>query len=294
MKRTPFQGPLWWRLALLHTFLLGTSNALLSDNQYINSLFVKNQDFSTIEDTWPMRPCDIDAAQDEFVNFSSALAEINSSISNDIFASNSLNKSFLKSIQADKSSNFTEKFNLNLDSVVFDFTTSGKSSKSYQGILLIDSMFSSNFMPCCDQLYIGGKLDPQISIKKNNTSLCVANFPKRSFYEIFAIGQGIITAHGSPGYFFVPPNIHFGHLPLQLIGPGPHKIYWLDADHIDQTGHLEKERDSVSESISDVQYPFSQNGIGSTYDFLGRSSSGNQTLKIMRIDGKWVKVVTVK
>jgi len=38
----------------------------------------------------------------------------------------------------------------------------------------------------------------------------------------------------------VPPNIYFGHLPLQLIGPGAHKIYWLDADHIDDTKHVEK------------------------------------------------------
>jgi hypothetical protein len=241
-----------------------------------------------------VRSCHVDKTQDEFVNFSSALAENNTTIRNDIFATNSLNWSFLKPIQADKSSNFTEKCNLNLDSVVFDFTTSGKSSKSYQGILLIDSMFSSNFMPCCDQLYIGGKLDPQISIKKNNTSLCVANFPKRSFYEIFAIGQGIITAHGSPGYFFVPPNVHFGHLPLQLIGPGPHKIYWLDADHIDETRHLEEERDSISLFMSETRDQYFQNGTGSTYDLLGRTSSENGTMKVRRIDGKWVKVVTVK
>ena len=64
---------------------------------------------------------------------------------------------------------------------MFDFATSGKSSKSYQCILLIDSSFISSFMSCCDQLYIGSKLDPQVSIKKNNTSMCVANFAKSSF-----------------------------------------------------------------------------------------------------------------
>ena len=294
MKRTPFQGPLWWRLALLHSFLLGTNNILLSDNQCVKALFVENQYISTIVYTWPMRSCNIDEAQDEFVNFSSALAENNTTIRNDIFAINSLNWSFLKLIQADLSSTFTEKCNLNLDSVVFDFATSGKSSKSYQCILRIDSSFSSSFMPCCDQLYIGGKIDPQVSMKKNKTSMCVANFPKSSFYEIFAVGQGIITAQGSPGYFFVPPNVHFGHLPLQLIGPGPHKIYWLDADHIDEIGHLEEERDSISLFMSETRDPYFQNGTGSTYDLLGRTSSENGTMKVMRIDGKWVKVVTVK
>ena len=92
----------------------------------------------------------------------------------------------------------------------------------------------------------------------------------------------------------MPPNIYFGHLPLQLIGPGAHKIYWLDADHIDYPKYVEEERDSISLFISEARNPYFQNGTGSTYDLLGRTSSENGTMKVMRIDGKWVKVVTVK
>jgi hypothetical protein len=294
MKRIPFQGSLWWRLTLLYTILLGVNSILVSDNQYFKCILVQKQIFSTIVDKWLLRSYHIDDAQEKFVYFSAASGVNNSSISNDISTINSLNRSFLKPLKADKSSTFPEKFNLSLGSVVFDFVTSGKSSQSFQCTLLIDSSFSSSFMPCCDQLYIGSKLDPQVSIKKNSSSMSVAHYPKSSFYEIFAVGQGIVTASGSPGYFFVPPNIYFGHIPLQLLGPGPHKIYWLEADHIDETGHLQEWLDSSSVSIGETHYPYFQEGIGSGYDFLGRTSSEKGAFKIMRIDGKWVKVVTVK
>ena len=280
MKRIPFQGSLWWRLTLLYTLLLGVSITLVSDNQYLKYSLVQKFVFSTIVEKWLLRSCHIDDAQKKFVYFSAASGVNNSSISSDISTINSLNSSFLKPPKADKSSTFPEKFNLSLGSVVFDFVTSGKSSQS--------------FMPCCDQLYIGSKLDPQVSIKKNSSSMSVAHYPKSSFYEIFAVGQGIVTASGSPGYFFVPPNIYFGHIPLQLLGPGPHKIYWLEADHIDETGHLQEWLDSSSVSIGETHYPDFQEGIGSEYDFLGRTSSEKGAFKIMRIDGKWVKVVTVK
>ena len=48
MKRTPFQGPLWWRLALLHSFLLGTNNILLSDNQCVKASFVETNTFQRL------------------------------------------------------------------------------------------------------------------------------------------------------------------------------------------------------------------------------------------------------
>ena len=294
MKRIPFQGPLWWRLTFLYTFLLGSICVLSADKQFIKNFFVQKKTFSTFEDKWLSRSYHIDDAQDKFVNFSAASGVNNSLISSDISTIVSVNRSFAKPLKADKSSTFPEKWNLNLSSVVFDFVTSGKSSQSFQCTLLIDSSFSSSFMPCCDQLYMGGKLEPQVSMKKNSSSLSVAHYPKRSFYEIFAVGQGVVTASGSPGYFFVPPNIYFGHLPLELLGPGPHKIYWLEADHIDDIGPLQEWRDSSTVSIKETHDLYFQEEIESGYDFLGRTSSEKGAFKIVRIDGKWVKVVMVK
>jgi len=294
MKRTPFQGPLWWRLALLCTFSLGTSSALLSENQHIDICIVKKSNFSTIVDPGLLRSHYNDDTHGKFVDFSAALEANNRSIIGVISTTNRLNRSFTKPLNPQKPSSFVQKYNLSPDSVVFDFTTLGISSKSYQCTLLIDSAFNTSFMTCCDQLYIGGKLTPQVSIRKNSTSMSLAHYPKSSFYEIYAVGEGIINASGSPGYFFVSPNVYFGHLPLHLVGPGPHKIYWLDADHIDEGGQIEEVRESSAVSIPEAGYPYFENGSESDYDFLGRSGSKNGALKIMRIDGKWVKVVKVK
>lgn len=45
MKRIPFQGPLWWRLTFLYTFLLGSICMLSADKQFIKNFFVQKKNF---------------------------------------------------------------------------------------------------------------------------------------------------------------------------------------------------------------------------------------------------------
>ena len=45
MKRIPFQGPRWWRLTFLYTFLLGSICMLSADKQFIKNFFVQKKTF---------------------------------------------------------------------------------------------------------------------------------------------------------------------------------------------------------------------------------------------------------
>lgn len=122
-----------------------------------------------------------------------------------------------------------------LDTVIFDFRTHGINAQSFQSRLYVDTLGFSTMqvMPFCDQYYIGSVLDPHLAIQKNSISLEQACYPQSSYYPLIAVGEGWLEATGDPGYFFVPPDVLPGHQPVLLQGAGPHKVYWLGADHPD-------------------------------------------------------------
>lgn len=122
-----------------------------------------------------------------------------------------------------------------MDTVVFDFRTHGSNAQSFQSRLYVDTLGFSTMqvMPFCDQYYIGSVLDPHLAIQKNSISLEQACYPQSSYYPLIAVGEGWLEATGDPGYFFIPPDVLPGHQPVLLQGAGPHKVYWLGADHPD-------------------------------------------------------------
>jgi len=124
---------------------------------------------------------------------------------------------------------------LSRDTVVFDFRTSGIAAQSFQSRLYVDTLgfATMNVQTFCDQHYIGNVLDPHLAIYKQSVPLEQACYPKSSFYPLMAVGEGWLEASGDPGYFFIPPDVLPGHQPVFLQGMGPHKIYWLGADHPD-------------------------------------------------------------
>lgn len=124
---------------------------------------------------------------------------------------------------------------LRMDTVIFDFRTHGINAQSFQSRLYVDTMgfATMNAMPFCDQYYIGSVLDPHLAIQKQSDSFEQACYPQSSFYPLIAVGEGWLEASGDPGYFFIPPDVLPGHQPVLLQGTGPHKVYWLGADHPD-------------------------------------------------------------
>ncbi len=117
--------------------------------------------------------------------------------------------------------------------VVFDFLTTGKNAAAYTCELIIDSTFQTKIMTCCDIVSPSTMLVPHVAIRKSGANLSLAHYPLSSYYPIVAFGDGTLYATGSSGYFFLPPNLYAGSQPLQLKGPGPHKVYWLGEDHPD-------------------------------------------------------------
>ena len=130
--------------------------------------------------------------------------------------------------------------------VVFDYQTNGKYAAVYTCQLIIDSTFQTKFMSCCDVVLPTSILAPHVAIRKAGSSLSVATYPLSSYYPIVAYGDGTLMASGSPGFFFLPPNLYPGSQPLPLKGPGPHKVYWLGEDHPDSdSAELIKVEDSM-------------------------------------------------
>jgi hypothetical protein len=93
-----------------------------------------------------------------------------------------------------------------------------------------------NLMPFCDQIFYGSLRDPHIVLEKSSNFLSSGCFPLRSYYPLRIVGEGWLTSSGDKGWFFVPPNVLPGDTNVFLPGVGPHKVYWLSADHPDGVG----------------------------------------------------------
>lgn len=123
------------------------------------------------------------------------------------------------------------------DTTSFDFRTTGHGAQSFQAQLHIDSLGGSmNLMPFCDQIFYGSLRDPHIVLEKSSNFLSSGCFPLRSYYPLRIMGEGWLTSSGDKGWFFVPPNVLPGDTNVFLPGVGPHKVYWLSADHPDGVG----------------------------------------------------------
>lgn len=178
------------------------------------------------------------------------------------------------------------------DTVQFSFTTAARiGGGSYTASLYIDPVFSTSFMPCCDQIYLGSPLQTQVVVRKAKTSFAVANYPRSSYYPIMVVGEGTLTAKGAPGYFFVAPNIIPGHQNVVLRGKGPHKVYWLGADHPDGTGDSEYAEQLSVEELPSVP---DHKTLKQAWDILGRPGGAEADFELQFIDGEWKKVVRVE
>ena len=179
------------------------------------------------------------------------------------------------------------------DTVNFEWTTSGKGAASYKATLFIDSAYHASYMPCCDQLFLGGPLVPQLSLLKAGTPLLKNHMPKSTHYPIYLVGEGVLKASGAPGWFFLPPNIHAGTKPLTLSGPGPHKVYWLGADHPDIIGEQDEFTESEILGLPEESLPDTLQVEGN-FDILGRPAGKGQSIQLQKIGSKWKKVIKVK
>ena len=182
---------------------------------------------------------------------------------------------------------------IHADTVHFEWKTTGKYSAVYQASLFIDSAFKSTYMPCCDQAFTGTSLAPQLTLLKAGMPLVVNHMPKSSHYPIYLVGEGTLKSFGAQGWFFFPPNLYASNKPLTLVGRGPHKVYWLGADHPDiypgQQFYFEEEllgtaREGFTDTIS----------IDAHFDILGRPSSNMEAVELRKTGRKWRKVIKVK
>jgi len=123
--------------------------------------------------------------------------------------------------------------------------------------------------------------------------LVVNHMPKSSHYPIYLVGEGTLKSFGAQGWFFLPPNLYSSNKPLTLVGRGPHKVYWLGADHPDicpgQQFYFEEEllgtaREGFTDTIS----------IDAHFDILGRPSSNMEAVELRKTGRKWRKVIKVK
>ena len=179
------------------------------------------------------------------------------------------------------------------DTVLFQWTTTGKNAAWYQSALYIDSAYKSGYMSCCDQLQVLGPLTQQLSLIKGTTPLITMYCPKSSYYPLYLVGEGTLLSSGAPGWFFLPPNIYASNKPLKITGKGPHKVYWLGADHPDDLN--EGAHYSESDLLNDVhQQPFDTVVMQRDYDFLGRPTQGSNSIRFEKHGSKWRKVIKLK
>lgn len=182
------------------------------------------------------------------------------------------------------------------DTVSFEWTTTGKNAAVHTATLFIDSAYKPTYMPCCDQLNISGPLSAQVSLLKPNAPLVKSHMPKSSYYPLYLVGDGELRSTGAPGWFFLPPNLYTSSKPLVIRGKGPHKVYWLGADHPDIVqGQTEYSTESIL-GFPEVpaQVPQDTLNVESSFDLLGRKSQGKQSVELQKVNGKWTKVIKVK
>ena len=186
------------------------------------------------------------------------------------------------------------KASVQADTVHFEWITSGAYGAAYTASLYIDSAYKNTFMPCCDQLFLGGSLVPQISLIKGKTPLLISHTPKSAYYPIYLVGEGILKSYGAPGWFFLAPNIYPGDQPLCVSGEGPHKVYWLGADHPDISDGQNNFNETELLRIPERNPKQDTAAFNTYFDLLGRPSIGKQSIELRKEGRKWRKVIKVK
>lgn len=280
MKRTPFLGPILWRPTIVIAIFLAQNLSLKAEKQLLTSDFVQNFTLSTI-------------VQQE-------LESIDTSdftwIENDRYHPPSWPEdsiSFGLALQNRPPLSSVAPLSIHADTVHFEWKTTGKYSAVYQAILFIDSVFKSTYMPCCDQAFTGNSLAPQLTLLKAGMPLVVNHMPKSSHYPIYLVGEGTLKSFGAQGWFFFPPNLYASNKPLTLVGRGPHKVYWLGADHPDicpgQEFYFEEELLGTAREGS-----FDTISIDAHFDILGRPSRTMEPVELRKTGRKWQKVIKVK
>ena len=274
MKRTPFSGPFNGFHVLYCTVFLISTVRLLSVNQVIANPNVYHSKISTLP-------------------HAAALPGLNQS---SIYAENSMVRDTSASLHAGKRSLIPTGdavLSAQPDTVLFQWTTTGKNAAWFQSSLYIDSAYKSGYMSCCDQLQVLGPLTDQLSLIKGTTPLITMYCPKSSYYPVYLVGEGILVSSGAPGWFFLPPNIHASNKPLKITGKGPHKVYWLGADHPDilNEGRCYWESDLLNEVH---EQPFDTVVMQQDYDFLGRPVQGSNRIRYEKRGSKWRKVIKLK
>ena len=280
MKRTPFLGPILWRPTIVIAIFLAQNQSLKAEKQTIRDNLVRNSRLSTITQ---LGRESIDTSDFSWIQ-------------NDRFTQVSWPEdsiTFGLGLQNRPALSSAAPLTIQADTVHFEWKTTGKSSAVYQASLFIDSAFKSTYMPCCDQAFTGTSLAPQLTLLKAGMPLVVNHMPKSSHYPIYLVGEGTLKSFGAQGWFFFPPNLYASNKPLTLVGRGPHKVYWLGADHPDicpgQQFYFEEEllgtaREGFTDTIS----------IDAHFDILGRPSSNMEAVELRKTGRKWRKVIKVK
>jgi hypothetical protein len=280
MKRTPFLGPILWRPTIVTAIFLAQNISLKAEKQLFISRNVEN---STLSTTVQRELESIDTSDFSWIQ-------------NDRFTQASWPEdsiTFGLGLQNRPALSSVAPLSIHADTVHFEWKTTGKYSAVYQASLFIDSAFKSTYMPCCDQAFTGTSLAPQLTLLKAGMPLVVNHMPKSSHYPIYLVGEGTLKSFGAQGWFFFPPNLYASNKPLTLVGKGPHKVYWLGADHPDicpgQQFYFEEEllgtaREGFTDTIS----------IDAHFDILGRPSSNMEAVELRKTGRKWRKVIKVK
>ena len=280
MKRTPFLGPILWRPTIVIAIFLAQNQPLKAEKQTIRDYLVRNSMLSTITQ---LGRESIDTSDFSWIQ-------------NDRFTQASWPEdsiTFGLGLQNQPALSSVAPLSIHADTVHFEWKTTGKYSAVYQASLFIDSAFKSTYMPCCDQAFTGTSLAPQLTLLKAGMPLVVNHMPKSSHYPIYLVGEGTLKSIGAQGWFFFPPNLYASNKPLTLVGKGPHKVYWLGADHPDicpgQQFYFEEEllgtaREGFTDTIS----------IDAHFDILGRPSSNMEAVELRKTGRKWRKVIKVK
>ncbi|MGB1111980.1 MAG: hypothetical protein ACPG3S_02680 [Schleiferiaceae bacterium] len=280
MKRTPFLGPILWRPTIVIAIFLAQNQPLKAEKQTIRDYLVRNSMLSTITQ---LGRESIDTSDFSWIQ-------------NDRFTQASWPEdsiTFGLGLQNQPALSSVAPLSIHADTVHFEWKTTGKYSAVYQASLFIDSAFKSTYMPCCDQAFTGTSLAPQLTLLKAGMPLVVNHMPKSSHYPIYLVGEGTLKSTGAQGWFFYPPNLYASNKPLTMVGKGPHKVYWLGADHPDicpgQQLYFEEEllgtaREGFTDTIS----------MDAHFDILGRPSSNMEAVELRKTGRKWRKVIKVK
>ncbi len=280
MKCTPCLGLILWRPTIVTAIFLAQNLSLKAEKQSLTGGVVQNFTLST-------------SVQQELESIDTSDF---SWIENDRFTRASWPEdsiSFGLALQNRPPLSSVAPLSIHADTVHFEWKTTGKYSAVYQASLFIDSAFKSTYMPCCDQAFTGNSLAPQLTLLKAGIPLVVNHMPKSSHYPIYLVGEGTLKSFGAQGWFFFPPNLYASNKPLTLVGRGPHKVYWLGADHPDicpgQEFYFEDELLGTAREGS-----FDTISIDAHFDILGRPSRTMEPVELRKTGRKWLKVIKVK